>query len=322
MLLFEVPPGSAHLAVGLQTGTYFMDQSTEMKDERAHRAPVTACTITAQGTTVSVSQYDGAVCWHVPQTGLRLRARHHLHRVTAISSIGKGDDVIVGTSQGWCWRQTPDRDAERDEIWCLFDRSVAAVVGVGESIVAADIAGRAMSLDQSGSTELLRPETGRIRQIALQPGDDSKRCWSLHALTTGGDVTYRLTRWNGGESECDVYRTTESIVSFSLSADQRRICVGGRSAIVFATHTASAQELYRRDLPVRNIAWIRNDLNLVVLPSDGRWLEVWSVSTGLPTIAAVDLPGPAGCMAVRADAITVGFSSGDLLRFRLRAPLQ
>lgn len=322
MMLFEFPRASAHLRVGLQTGAFLMDESTKTKEERAHSAPITACTITTRGATVSVSQYDGAVCWYEPRPGLRLSARHQLGRITAISSIGKGDDLAVGTSQGWCWRQSPDRDAERDEIWCLFDRAVAAVVGVGESIIAADIAGRAISLDQSGSAELLRPETGRIRQIALHPSDDPKSCWSLHALITSGDLTYRVTRWNGSASERDVYRTTEPIVSFNLSADQRRICVGGRSVIVFATHNANTQELYRRDLSVLNVVWIRNDLNLAVLPNDGRWLEVWSVATGLPTIAAVDLPGPASCMAVRADAITVGFGSGDLLRFRLRVPLQ
>ena len=79
--------------------------------------------------------------------------------------------------------------------------------------------------------------------------------------------------------------------------------------------------MYRRDTPADYVAFLcRDDLIAVVL-RDEPWLEVWSLTEGLTTLAAVALPGSVSCLSTMEDWIVAGFLSGELMCVRLRRGL-
>jgi hypothetical protein len=57
---------------------------------------------------------------------------------------------------------------------------------------------------------------------------------------------------------------------------------------------------------------------LAVSRADDHWLEIWRLQRGLPVVSAAELPDDVTCMAARGDRVVIGFSSGEVIWFRLR----
>ena len=322
--MFRCQRTSGHLVVGLQSEGYLLTQSSQRRRDQYHRGPVDACAVTGQGQIVSASEYDGTVCWFNPGFGLQLRVRQNHRGVTALASVPGSDDVLLGNQSGWCWRQPPDRDVSNEEVFCLFDRKVAALTSRDDrTMVAADVAGAIMLLEAGSEDAVgLRHGSGSVRQLALQPATAPAVCWSLHETGERGDLTHRLSLLGGANSESEVLRDSERLVCLASAPDQHLICIGGRRVrILKIPGDRPSLPSYRRDAAVRYTSFAGNGQQLAVILHDSPWLEILDVISGLPTVAAADLPGKVTCFAAHGDLMVVGFESGELLKFRLRGAL-
>lgn len=168
----------------------------------------------------------------------------------------------------------------------------------------------------------LRHGSGSVRQLALQPATAPAVCWSLHETGERGDLTHRLSLLGGANSESEVLRDSERLVCLASAPDQHLICIGGRRVrILKIPGDRPSLPSYRRDAAVRYTSFAGNGQQLAVILHDSPWLEILDVISGLPTVAAADLPGKVTCFAAHGDLMVVGFESGELLKFRLRGAL-
>ena len=330
---------SGHLVIGLQSEARLLTQSSQMKRERYHEAPVNACVVTDQGQSVSASEYDGTACWFEAGSGLHLRVRQSHPRLTVAAAVPGSNDVLLGNSSGWCWRQPPDREVSREEIFCLFDRQVAAITSRDDrTMVAADVNGRTFLVEQGSDVPVLlrHGSSGSLRQIALQPAGARAVCWSLHETWENGDWTYRLSLVEGVDRETEMLLEKKRIVCIARAPDQDLICLGGYNVRLLKIQKGrKAVLLSRRETAVDFVSFVGNGQRLAVVRQfadqtlaqnlagryrllDSQWLEVWDVKSGLPTVAAAHLPGQVSCFAARGDRMLVGFESGEILRLRLR----
>ncbi len=320
--LFKCLRRSGRLLVGLHNEARLLTQSSRRKEERFHQTRVDACVVTDQGQFVSMSEYDGTVCWFSSEPGLNLLFRQNQPRLTALAPVPQSNDVLLGNQKGWCWRQPPDRAVNGNEIYCLFDRKVAALAGRDRrTYVAADVSGRIMQVDtEKDDPVLLRQGSGMIdKQIALQPADATAICWSLMESSDRGDMTYRLSLVTGADRETEILKERERIGCFATAPDEDLICLGSYYVRLLKTKNGEqALNLFRRETPVEFVSFVASHQRLAVIRRDGPWLEIWDVATGLPTVAAADLPDWVTSFASRGDRILVGFGSGELLRLRLR----
>lgn len=319
--LFTCLCGSGHLVVGLQSEARLLTQSSQRDRQRTHQAPVNACVVTDKGQVVSASEHDGTACWFADPPGLHLRVRQNHPGLTAVAAIPASNDVLLGNSAGWCWRQPPDREVSREEVFCLFDRRVAALASLdSKTMVAADVTGCTMLLE-NGSDDpiLLRHGSGSVRQIALLPATGAVACWSLHAAAENGETSHRLSLLEGIKRETEVLRVSMRTACFTCASDQDLICLGSDYVRLFRVQGhKKALALFQRKTGVDFISFVGDGQQLAVILHEVPWLEIWSVVPGLPTIAAADLPGTVTSFAVNGDWMVVGFESGQLLRLRLR----
>ncbi len=320
--LFKCLRGSGRLLVGLQSEARLLTQSSQGKEERFHQTPVDACVVTDQGQFVSMSEYDGTVCWFSSEPGLNLLVRQSHPGLTALAPVPQSNDVLLGNQRGWCWRQPPDRAVNNDEIFCLFDRKVFALAGRNrQTYVAADVSGRIMQIDtEKDDPVLLRQPSGMIdKQIALQPAHETAMCWSLRESSDRGDLTYRLSLVTGADRETEILNERKIIGCFATAPDQDLICLGSYYVRILKIKNGQTPlNLFRRETPVEFVSFVASNQRLAVIRPDGPWLEIWDVAAGLPTVAAADLPGSITSFAARGDQILMGFRSGELLRLRLR----
>ncbi|MFA5262262.1 MAG: AAA family ATPase [Opitutaceae bacterium] len=318
--LFTCLRGSGHLIAGLQSEAHLLTQSSQRECQRSHQAPVNVCVVTDKGQVVSASEHDGTACWFADAPGLHVLVRQSHPGLTAVAAIPASNDVLLGNSAGWCWRQPPDREVSRKEIFCLFDRKVVALASLDSgAMVAADITG-AMMLVEDGSDDpvLLRHSSGSLRQMALLPATGQVGCWSLHAAVEFGETSHRLSLvWKNRETE--VLRSNMKIECFACAPDKDMICLGSNIVRIlkFGSHS-NPVTLYQRNTEVDHISFIGDGKRLAVILHEAPWLEIWALVPDLPTIAAADLPGTVTSFAAHGDWLVVGFESGELLRLRLR----
>ena len=162
---------------------------------------------------------------------------------------------------------------------------------------------------------------GSVRQIALQPANATAACWSLHEVAERGDTTYRLSLVKGVNRETEVLRDSMRIVSFACAPDHDLICLGSYCVRLLKIQKGrEALTLFQRETAVEYVTFVGGGQQIAVIRYDDPWLEIWDVATGLPTVAAADLPGRVTCFAASGDLMVVGFESGELLRLRLRGP--
>jgi hypothetical protein len=82
------------------------------------------------------------------------------------------------------------------------------------------------------------------------------------------------------------------------------------------------QRIYDRKMSAEFVAFLGDERLLAVVPQGARWLEIWQVAHGLPTVAAIDLPGEVSCFSARDDRLVVGLRSGDLMSLRVHTSLE
>ncbi len=318
--LFTCLRGSGHLVAGLQSEAHLLTQSSQRECQRSHQAPVNVCVVTDKGQVVSASEHDGTACWFADAPGLHVLVRQSHPGLTAVAAIPASNDVLLGNSAGWCWRQPPDREVSRGKIFCLFDRKVMALASLDSgAMIAADITGAMMLLEHgSDNPVLLRHGSGSLRQMALLPATGQVGCWSLHAAAEFGETSHRLSLvWKNRETE--VLRSNMKIECFACAPDKDMICLGSNIVRIlkFGSHS-NPVTLYQRNTEVDHISFIGGGKRLAVILHEAPWLEIWALIPDLPTIAAADLPGTVTSFAAHGDWLVVGFESGELLRLRLR----
>ncbi len=110
--LFACEPESGRLVLGLQNEARILTHGSRRREQRFHQSPVDACLICESGACVSMSKYDGAVCWFAEDAGLNLTARQYHSGLSAIAPVPQSNDVLLGSEKGRCWRQRSDRSAQ------------------------------------------------------------------------------------------------------------------------------------------------------------------------------------------------------------------
>jgi hypothetical protein len=320
--LFTCLRESGHLVVGQRSEARLLTQASQSKEERFHQSPVGACVVTDRGQFVSMSEYDGTVCWFSNEPGLNLLVRQSHPGLTAMAPVPQSNDVLLGNHRGWCWRQPPDRAVNSEEVFCLFDRKVVALASRnGKTYVAADGSGRIMQIDTGkDDPALLRHGAAMIdKQIALQPAGAAAICWSLRESSERGNITSRLSLVTGADRETEILNERERIGCFATAPDRNLLCVGSYYLRLLEINNGKKpRNLLQRDTAVKFVSFVAGNRRLAVIQHHGPWLEIWDLTEGLPTVAGADLPGTITSFGARGDRILLGFESGELLRLRLR----
>jgi hypothetical protein len=320
--LFTCHNKSGNLVVGLSSEARVFTQFSKRKVDQQHQAPVSACTITDQGQVISMSSYDGSLCWFTACPGLHLHMRQSHPGLTAVSTIPNSNDVLLGNNRGWCWRQSPERKVDREEVYCLFDKEVTAITSHAIcNFVATDANGRMMLVGpEGGEPKLFRGDSiWPRRQISLQ-STDINTLFSFQEIYERGNRTVRLTLVEGINREREVLRDN-GLCNFVLATKNSGVCVFLDSTrFVKFDRNMKAKTLYQCHTAVEYVGLL-GEGRIAVMRMDGTWLEIWDLVSGFPIVAAADIPGEITCFATHRNLIVVGFRSGALLKLRVRGSL-
>jgi hypothetical protein len=314
LVLFEplAPSGGLFLSTATRAGV--VTRKCRHTHARRHQAEVNGCVITAAKSIVSFSQHDNTVRWFNPET-LSPLAESPLTRPTAISEDGTTDRVAVGSYTGSVCVQT---SAGQVRVFQMFAEPVAALFLDGNKVYAASKSGEVRLLNvTSGNGELLRGQTTnqmrqRIQQKLL-PAGKMGLCWSARLEEQPDGWSTVVTRIDDWGQETAFLITRDVCCDFSVDTDGELLCLAGEAVQVWNYSNKPATLLYHRSTPARNVAWLGGQNSIAVALHSTNGLELWQLAKGLPTVAEIDLPMPASCLAVRGNWMAVGFPSGELM---------
>ena len=315
VLFIPFPPADLFISTERE-GRTISRKSQQPTGTRAK--PISECFITASRKVVSASELGNSVEWFSAE-GLKPLFKKTLQRPTAIGPCGDTDTTVIGDHQGRVWIEPPDAKVDAESIYQAFAEPVVSAFCAGDgTILAVGRSGKILHIDP-GADEVrtLRDGRGFQTQHKILPAGDEGLFWSLHRREIGERASVvSLVRRTGEEQitlELSDFRR-----DLAVSEDGASLCVTGESVLILAEQHGEWTALYRRDTPAKYATFLGEGDLLAVVLTEEPWLEVWRMTEGLPTVAAVHLPGKASSLSARGDRVVLGFFSGDLMSLRLR----
>jgi len=315
---FAVVPASGQLFFSTENLAKTMTSQGLRQSLARHSAPVTGCLITESKKVVSASELEHSVRW-LSAEGLRPLSQQSHPRPTAIDRYEDTDDVIIGTHQGSVWSQPPDAEVDQKDIFRAFAEPVVSLFALGHgTVLAAGKSGRVLRIHLfTGKVETLWHSTGFQTQQKILPAGDRGLFWSLRSREIG-KRSFVLSLVRDVDEEEVALTALGLCQDVAVTRDGATICVAGESVQILRWSPREWTAVYRRDIPADYVTFLSEDDLFAVVLREAPWLEVWSVTDGLPTVAAIDLPGNVSCLSAMEDWIVAGFLSGDLMSVRLR----
>lgn len=315
VLFIPFPPADLFISTERE-GRTISRQSQQPTGTRAK--PISECFITASRKVVSASKLGNSVEWFSAE-GLKPLFKKTLQRPTAIGPCGDTDTTVIGDHQGRVWIQPPDAKVDAESIYQAFAEPVVSAFYADDgTILAVGRSGKVLHIDPGADgVRTLRDGSGFQTQHKILPAGDNGLFWSLHRREIGKRTSVvSLVRRTGEEQitlELPDFRQ-----DLAVSEDGASLCVTGESVLILAEQHGAWTTLYRRDTPAKYATFLGEGDLLAVVLIEEPWLEVWRMTEGLPTVAAVHLPGKASSLSARGDRVVLGFFSGDLMSLRLR----
>jgi hypothetical protein len=312
---------------------------SEIVDPLRHQSSVTAVLIDPSGILVSAAAQTNSVRWHAPD-GANEKAAHWVPQPSALLRWTGARDVVVGTSRGTVWRQSPERESSADERFDLFSAPVAALVqGRGpDHAVAAASTGKI--LDLSFATEhaqLVDVGIGTRKFLCLasrrQDGAyigisyDETMLDPLESLVAHLRPSYSTARLRSLRGTVVRIYTADAparVIGIdpsyrqraAISVDADWLCLAGSTLAVFQIGHERVTPVAERSLVAQHIAFIATTPPHLVVVVDDSWLEVVDLTPDLRSLARCRVPSPISSLATAGSRIACGLRDGRVVSLR------
>ncbi|MCD4785059.1 MAG: DUF4062 domain-containing protein [Candidatus Eremiobacteraeota bacterium] len=318
LINFTVIPESGHLFFSTDSTAKIITRQSFNHPIEGHTATINACLVTDSYKIVSASELEHTIRWFVAD-GLRLLKSYYHKGPTAIASCEGSDDIIVGTNKGLIWRQPPNIAVNPGDVFMAFAEPVVSLFSSGSgTVIAAGRSGRVLRIDLvSDKVNVLWHSTGFQEQQKIIPAGNNGLFWSLRREEKF-EICTIVSLVRDVDKEEVVLTSRDIFQDLSVSRDGSTICVVGESVQILRWSHNEWEIVCRKDIPVDHVVFMCEDNRIAVVLRETPWLEVWSVTEGLPMIASIGLPEKVTCISARDDWIVVGFLSGDLMSVKLR----
>jgi len=269
----------------------------------------TNCAMGADGWLVLVQEKAQRVTW-IRDGTVRKTFCHPALRPRSVASIGPDGEILVG-GLGTLARLHPGREPSPDDALDIFDRPLVAVLPQDPRTAAA--------VCETGEVKLVRLSEEWVQPMQppvqhweqggacrLGEGRDIV-CWGR--LIAGACASRVYVIYADGRIE-EVFTGRDLVVDVVSTVKGPLICVAVHDEVIaYAREGGVWQPVMRRAERVNAMAVIGPDL-LAVLPTAGHWLELWSTSASLKTLAMGYIPVSATCISTAGHAILLGTQDG------------
>jgi hypothetical protein len=270
---------------------------------------VTDCTIAADGWLVLVQEQAQRLTWI--REGVACEMYYHpAFRPRVVVGDGADGEILVG-GHGTLARLRPGHPPGTDDALDIFDRPIISVLPIEPGSVAA--------VCETGEIKLVRLSEDHVRPIrsplryweqsgasCLDSGRDVL-CWGRLIADSATSRVF-VARQHGAAE--DVFSGHDPIVAVATTRNGPLIHIAlPREVVSFARQGREWKPIMRRAESLSALAALSED-RLVVLPSERAWLEIWSATESLRTLARCYLPVSATCLATSGQQILVGTLDG------------
>jgi len=287
-----------------------------MRSGASHQRQVTSVDILDTGKVVSFSAGDRSLVWHTSDGGSP-ESRRIIVNATAMTVMPGTSDVVVADSRGAVWKERPGGNPPPEGAFST--EGVAALCAVESGLVAIGApSGSILCVDPEAKfARLVRSTVWGLRQIALTPAGRCGVCWTREVVTmVGGMGTVLALVSRFGKETCKLRVEAHAVAT---GDDGSTLCYADPSGVyVRRRRLLWFFPAYEKNVKALQLAVLENSGLLAVTRADDNWLEIWRLKPGLPVVAAAELPDSATCIAARGERVAIGFSSGEVLWFRLR----
>jgi hypothetical protein len=283
-----------------------------------HRGAVSGCFITNSEKVVSWSKRDKTVKWHSAD-GLQMLLEQHHQNPTVVARLSDTDDVVIGNEGGAVWIQPfGAKIVEADKIRRFFLEPIVSLFAADDgSVLAAARSGKVLRIDlASGSYQPFSGGTGMQIQKRILPTGKNDVVWSMSEQYESTGTLKTVSQIHSRKKKKVIF--SGSFRDFTVSRDGMTLCLIDEAVKILRRGFFGWKVRHHRDMAVKGAEFLYEDELIAVVLEEAPWLEIWKITDGLPTLAAVDLPRSASCLSTIGSRIVVGSHSGDLLSFRLK----
>ncbi len=307
---------SSRLALATFTECQVIPCDAPERHGNTHASAVTMLAFPSEHELVSLSILDGTIRWWTAE-GLKALGHRSSLEPTALATTGDASAIIVGNRRGKVWYQTAgNEDLIATQAYDVDSEPIVALCNLGDNTICVASKSGSLSLLQyhTGRGKTLRARTGYRRQLALYRAGSAGLVWNLYNEDTphGTQTVTTLVRHSGREKV--VFR---GAAVNAVSSDGSMLCFAGQSVRVMSKGLFGWKVLWSRDVAVMWAAFLYENRFLAVCLGERPWIEIWRCTTGLPTVAMIEIPPDVTCLACSGSRIALGTRGGALLSLSL-----
>lgn len=287
--------------------------------------PISTCLLTKGKKIVLASNMDHTVKYFSLK-GLLVNGVQEIRFPTAIAQGMKPDSVWIGNREGK-FVELDSNGPLRKKALLDYGEPVLGEPVVSlfyreeeQSLIVAGINGSVEKYNLiKRNREVLWHSTGYEKQIKILPAGNHGLYWSLrHDEKLGKGKFISVISLIQGVDQEKVISTGFDIYDMAASKNGYTIAIIGSNVQVFRSKGSKWDCVFKRITPMglKRLCFMNDDFFIAAILD--KWLEVWQVSIGLPTIAAIDLPKEVTCLDANENCIIAGCETGDLMSLNLK----
>ncbi|MGA2981987.1 MAG: DUF4062 domain-containing protein [Terriglobales bacterium] len=295
------------------TANWIQTLSPDGEDLSASQSPITQCSYWPDGWLVLASAGAKSVTWFENNAWRNECVIHNEEPVT-VAACGKGGATYVGYRNGVVARLAPGQTLDVEDALDLFDHSVCAVVPMEND--------RVLAVSERGEIKVahFRPadvdrviphiENLRQEQFVCRLGDSGEfvSCGRCHS---GDGRTSVIVVRNDGSRET-VLKTPQLAVALAGGSDGTTVYVALEETVLrYCKQSGRWTNEGERKTSVEAMLGTADGTLAIVRREHGcRWLEIWSGSEDMQTLAATELPFASTSLAGAGSVIAIGAADG------------
>ena len=303
------------------TTKWIQSLSSDGEDITTSKVPVTQCSYWPDGWLVIASASAKAVTWFEKRVW-RGDFIYATHEPVTVAAHGNGGAAYVGYKSGAVVQLEPGRTPEFEDALDLFDHAVRAVMPID--------GGRVLAISERGELKIarFRPanvdrilrhiETLRDEQFVCwlgKPGDFVS-CGRCHA----GDAHTSVVVVRENDSRETILKTRDLAVALAAGADGATVYVAFNGKVMRFRHQDGwwITEGERKTTVEAMHGTASGTLAIVRHERGCGWLELWSGSEDMRTMASAELPLDCTSLTVNGQVIAIGAIDGSYCLMEIR----
>jgi hypothetical protein len=314
------PLAAGSILICTAVGAAIYAAGREDKIEPAHLGEVTGLALTTSGRIVSFSSVDKRLVWHSPTSVSPVNSRQ-ITDPTALAAKPHAEAVVLGNAAGAVWEESegvPSPDPTQIPVYLPGAVVALCALDDGRAVAAASSGTIVAITPTTQQFSFVRRATGFLNQRHILPAGRRGLCYSIHSEAGLRRSRDTISLVGPAGRARTVYRGI--VAACAVSADGRLLSVADADQVhILLPGWLRSRILYTRNVQVTHLAFLCSGSLLLTAERGSRWMEVWQIADGLPTIAAIDLPESPACITAAGCWIAAGLRSGHVLGFHLRS---